>query len=107
MTAPPTLALAAVGLAAGTLVFRLAGPALRARVELSPRVQRLVAVSVVVVFAALIATAALLEGRELAGFARPAGVAVGGGLAWKKAPFVVVVLAAAATTAGLRLVGVS
>jgi len=64
------------------------------------------AVSAVVLLAALVATAALLEGPGLAGFARPAGVAVGGVLAWRKASFVVVVLAAAATTAGLRLLGV-
>ena len=37
---------------------------------------------------------------------RPAGVLVGGVLAWRKAPFLVVVIAAAAITAVLRLVGV-
>jgi hypothetical protein len=34
------------------------------------------------------------------------GVLVGGALAWRKAPFVLVVVAAAATAAGLRLLGV-
>jgi branched-subunit amino acid transport protein len=86
--------------------MRLAGPTLRARVEISPRVEKLMAVSVVVLFAALIATSALIEGHEFAGYARPAGVAVGGILAWRKAPFVVVVIAAAATAALLRLAGV-
>jgi hypothetical protein len=106
MIAPATLVLAAAILAVGTFACRLAGPVLRARVELSPRVEKLVAVAVAVVFAALIATVALLDGHDLAGFARPAGVTVGGILAWRKAPFVVVVLAAAATAAGLRLLGV-
>ncbi|PRX46157.1 branched-subunit amino acid transport protein AzlD [Prauserella shujinwangii] len=106
MTTPLVLVLATVVLGAGTYAFRLAGPLLRARVELSPRVERLMAVSAVVLLAALVATAALVEGHEFAGFARPAGVAVGGVLAWKKAPFVVVVLMAAATAAGLRLLGV-
>lgn len=106
MSSPMALVLATVVLGAGTFAFRFAGPVLRTRVELSPRVQQLMAVSAVVLLAALVATAALLEGHEFAGFARPAGVAVGGVLAWKKAPFVVVVLAAAVTAAVLRLLGV-
>ena len=46
-----------------------------------------------------------MEGSGFAGVARPAGVAVGALLAWRRAPFVVVVLAAAATAALLRLAG--
>jgi branched-subunit amino acid transport protein len=93
-------------LGAGTFAFRLAGPTLRARVEISPKAERLMAVSVVVLFAALIATSALIEGHTFAGVARPAGVAVGGVLAWRRAPFVLVVIAAAATAAVLRFLGV-
>jgi branched-subunit amino acid transport protein len=107
MSSAAALVLGAVVLGLGTFAFRFAGPVLRARVELSPRIERLMAVASVVLLAALVATAALLEGREFAGIARPAGVAVGGVLAWRNAPFVVVVLAAAATAAGLRLLGVS
>jgi branched-subunit amino acid transport protein len=106
MTSPSTLIVATVVLSVGTFGFRLAGPMLRSRVELSPRVERLMAVAVGVLFAALVATAALLDGQEFAGVARPAGVVVGGVLAWRKAPFVLVVVAAAATAAGLRLLGV-
>ncbi len=106
MTSPSTLIAATVVLGVGTFGFRLAGPMLRSRVELSPRVERLLAVAVGVLFAALVATAALLDGQEFAGVARPAGVVVGGVLAWRKAPFVLVVVAAAATAAGLRLLGV-
>jgi hypothetical protein len=62
--------------------------------------------SAVVLLAALVAIAALTQGHAFAGVARPAGVLVGGILAWRKAPFVVIVLAAAATAALLRLVGV-
>jgi len=101
-----TLVIAAVVLGAGTFAFRFAGPVLRSRVGLSPRLERLMGTSAVVLLAALVATAALLEGQEFAGWARPAGVAVGGLLAWRRAPFLVVVLAAAATAAGLRLLGV-
>ena len=56
--------------------------------------------------AALVATTGRTKGHDFSGFARPAGVLVGGILAWRKAPFLVVVLAAAATTAGLRLLGI-
>lgn len=97
---------AVLALGAGTFAFRFAGPALRMRVELSPGVERLAATAAVVLLGALVATSALLDGAEFAGVARPAGVAVGGLLAWRKAPFVVVVLAAAATAAVLRLLGI-
>lgn len=95
-----------LALAAGTFAFRTAGPLLRTRIILSPMVERLVGMAAVVLFAALVATSALLDGQEFAGFARPAGVAVGGVLAWKKVPFVLVVLGAGATAAGLRLLRV-
>jgi hypothetical protein len=55
----------------------------------------------------LAATSALTQGHGFAGWARPAGVAVAGILAARKAPFPVVVLAAGATTAVARLAGVS
>ncbi|MGW4489937.1 AzlD domain-containing protein [Amycolatopsis sp. NPDC004368] len=100
------LLVATAVLAVGTFAFRLAGPVLRTRVRLSPRAQRLMALSAIVLLAALVATSALTEGHAFAGFARPAGVLVGGVLAWRKAPFVAVVVAAAATAALLRLAGV-
>jgi hypothetical protein len=100
-----SLGIAVAVLAVGTLGFRLAGTALRTRVEPTPTVLTLVNRAVAVLFAALVATS-LLEHGHIAGVARPVGVAVGGVLAWRRAPFVVVVLAAAAVTAGLRLAGV-
>jgi Branched-chain amino acid transport protein (AzlD) len=100
-----TLAIAVAVLAAGTLAFRLAGTVLRTRVEPTPGVLTLLNRGVAVLFAALVATA-LLEHGHIAGVARPVGVAVGGVLAWRRAPFVVVVLAAAVVTALLRLAGV-
>jgi branched-subunit amino acid transport protein len=106
VTAPITLVVATVVLGVGTFAFRFAGPLLRTRMTLSPRVEQVMSVATVVLLAALVATATVLEGGELAGFARPAGVTVGGLLAWRRAPFVVVVIAAAATAAGLRLLGV-
>jgi hypothetical protein len=58
------------------------------------------------VLTALVATAALTQGHGFAGWARPAGVLVGGVLAVRRVPFPVVVIAAAATTAVLRWSGV-
>ena len=93
-------------LAAGTYAIRFAGPALRTRMSLPPRATRLLEAAAVILLAALVAITALTQGHGFAGFARPAGVLVGGVLAWRKAPFLVIVLAAAATTALLRLLGV-
>ncbi|MET7279342.1 AzlD domain-containing protein [Kribbella sp. NPDC005582] len=101
------LLLAAIGiLAVGTFSLRFAGPALRSRFEISERFQGLLAAAAIVLLTALVATAALTDGTGPAGIARPAGVLVGGVLAWRKAPFVLIVVAAAATAAGLRLLGV-
>ena len=97
----------ALVLAAGTYGFRFAGPALRSRVTFQPRARRLLETASVVVLTALMAVLALTQGHHFAGYARPAGVAVGAALAWRKAPFLTCVLAAAATTALLRLAGIA
>lgn len=102
----PLLLAGMATLSAGTYAFRLSGRLLRARVTFPPWAQRLLEAAAVVVLAALVATTALTEGHGFSGFARPAGVLAGGVLAWRRAPFLVVVLAAAATTAVARLLGV-
>ncbi|MDG9718946.1 AzlD domain-containing protein [Streptomyces sp. DH24] len=94
-----------LALAVGTYAFRLVGPALHGRVEVPPRAQELLSAAAVVLLVALLATGALTEAGAFAGWARPAGVLVAGALAWRGAPFALVVLAAAATTAGLRAAG--
>ena len=99
----PVLAIAV--LAAGTYLFRLAGPVLRRRLPLPPRLERLLAVAASVLLAALMATNALTQGHGFAGWARPAGVLTAGLLAARRAPFPVVVIAAMATTALLRRFG--
>ncbi|MGF0310769.1 MULTISPECIES: AzlD domain-containing protein [Nocardiaceae] len=96
-----------IALVVGTYALRIAGPALRTRITISPRIDRVMNTSVAVVFVALVATSSLLVGKDFAGFAAPIGVTVAGILAWRKAPFVVIVIAAAATTAGLRWIGVN
>jgi branched-subunit amino acid transport protein len=94
-------------LAAGTYVIRLSGPLLRDRLKLSDRVKLLMSTSATVLLFALVATSTLTKGQGFAGLALPIGVVVGGIAAWRKAPFVVVVVLAAATTAGLRVLGAS
>ena len=106
MKDPTLFAAGLVTLSAGTFAFRFAGPMLRQRIAFPPRAERLLEVAAVVLLAALVATTALTKGHGFADLARPAGVLIGGVLAWRKAPFLVVVLAAAGTTAVLRLLGV-
>ena len=93
-------------LAAGTYGLRIAGPLLRSRLRLPAAVQTYLSHSAVALLAALIATAALFAGADFAGWARPAGVLAGALAAWRRLPFVVVVVGAAVTTALLRLAGV-
>ena len=102
----PALLISAALLGIGTFAFRAAGPVLHAHITLGPRVQTLMSSAATVLLVSLCATSAIFDGREAADLARPAGVAVAVLLAWRRAPFVVVVLAAAATAAGLRLLGV-
>jgi branched-subunit amino acid transport protein len=96
-----------LALAVGTYAFRLVGPVLHGRVEVPIRTQELLSAGAVVLLVALLATGALTEGAGFAGWARPAGVLVAVVLAWRRAPFVVVVLGAAGMTALLRAAGVA
>ena len=100
------LAAAILALAVGTYTMRLGGVVLRERLELSASAQRLLPMSAAVLLTALAATATLTEGAGFVGPARPVAVAVGALLAWRRMPFVVVVVAAAGTAALLRLAGV-
>lgn len=92
-------------LGAGTFAYRVAGPLLRTQFTLSLKLQELMGIAATVLLVALAVTSAVSDGREPADLARPIAVLVAGVLAWRRAPFVVVVLAAAGTAAGLRLLG--
>jgi branched-subunit amino acid transport protein len=96
---------AIVALAGITYGFRLAGPLCRDRITLPPAAQRLFTDGATVLLIALAATSALTAGHGFAGWARPAGAGVAAVLAARRAPFPVIVLAAACTTALLRLAG--
>lgn len=102
----PYLVPAMLALAVGTYALRWTGPALRHRLRLSARTVHLLDTGALILLAALVATATLPTGTGDLGLALPAGVGVGGVLAWRRAPLLVAVLAAAATTALLRLLGI-
>lgn len=95
-----------VALAALTYALRVAGPLFRDRVTVPDAAQRLLTSAAAVLLLALAATSALTQGGAFSGWARPAGALVAGVLAARRAPFPVVVLAAALVTALLRLAGV-
>lgn len=93
-------------LAAGTYLFRVAGVVLRDRLRVPRQVERYLDLAATALLVALIATATLTDDGGFAGWSRPAGVLVGAVAAWRRVPFVLVVVLAAGTTAGLRLLGV-
>jgi branched-subunit amino acid transport protein len=93
-------------LAAGTYAIRASGIVLRDRIVLPAWLLAILPVAATTLLAALIATAVFTNAGHLAlGVARPAGVLVGFVLAWRRAPFAVVVIGAAVTAALLRLAG--
>lgn len=93
-----------VVLGAGTFAYRAAGPFLRSRYAMRPRMVALMSTAAIVLLAGVIVTSTFADGQEYADPARPLGVLVGGVLAWRRAPFVVVVVSAALTAALVRLV---
>jgi branched-subunit amino acid transport protein len=94
-------------LAFGSYAYRIVGPMLGQRLKLSEPVRRILLIAAAVLLLALVTTSAFTQGHGFAGWARPAGIGVGAILAVRRAPFVVVVIAATATTALLRLAGVA
>ncbi|MBF7734764.1 AzlD domain-containing protein [Rhodococcus sp. WS1] len=93
--------------ACGSYALRASGVLLRARVKLSSFAEKTLDRAVVVLLLAVVATSTIFIGHDVAGPARMLGVVAGGICAWLKAPLVLVVIAAAGTTALLRLSGVS
>ena len=89
---------------AGCYLLKLAGYLVPARVLDHPRMRRVVELLPVALLAALVVVEALANGRHLE-FDGPrlAGFAVGAVAVWRRAPFLVVVVAAGLTAALLRL----
>src|SRR5690625_536602 len=93
-------------LAIGTYAMRAGGGAIGDLLEPYPRLQLAVEDAAVLILASVMATSALTSEHAFAGWARPAGVALSGVLAWRGTPLPVVLLVAAGATAGLRALGV-
>jgi uncharacterized membrane protein len=93
-----------VGTVVGCYLLKLAGYLVPARVLEHGRTRRLVELVPVALLAALVVVEAIANGRhyDLDG-PRLAGVAVGAVAVWRRAPFLVIVVAAAVTAAVLRL----
>lgn len=92
-------------LATGTYLLRFAGFKLGNRLSLSPAANALLADAATTLLLSVAAISTFYEGEGFAGLARPTGVAVAAFLAWRGRPLIVVILVAAAITAGLRLLG--
>ncbi len=90
-------------LAAGSYTLKALGPMLLGDREPSPPVARLLALVAVPLLAALIVVQTLADGERLQLDARVPALGVAALCVWRGAPFLVTVLAAAATAGGLRL----
>jgi len=93
---------AVLGLAAGAFALKLAGWLVPARVFEDPRVRRGTLLVPVALLAALVVVQTAADGRALVVDARLAGLAAGAVALALRAPFLVLVVVAAATAAVVR-----
>jgi branched-subunit amino acid transport protein len=93
---------ALIALCAVCYALKAVGPVLAGGRELGPRLRRALDLAAVPLLAALVAIQTLSDGHRFAFDARVPALAVAGLLVWRRAPFLLVVLAAAATAAVLR-----
>lgn len=98
---PGTAAL--IGLTAGTYAVKAAAPLLLGERQLPVWVSRVAELFPAALLAALVAVSAFTTETSLTVDARAAGLVAALVALWRQAPFVVVVLAASATTALVRL----
>ncbi len=102
MTWPAILVLSAGAYVLKVIGLLFAGP--RAASAASGRALRLIALLPPALLGALIVVETFAGDRSLGVDARAAGVAVGAVAAWRNAPFLVVVVVAAAATAAIRAI---
>ena len=93
-----------LALCAVSYALKAIGPVFAGGRELSPQVRRTLDLVPVPLLAALILVQTLGDGHRLAIDARLPALGVAAVLVWRRAPFLVVVLAAAGTAALLRAV---
>jgi len=91
-------------LCAVSYALKAAGPVLAGGRQLGPRARQALDLVAVPLLAALILVQTLGDGHRLTIDARLPALAVAAVLVWRRAPFLVVVLAAAATAATLRAI---
>lgn len=99
MSWAPLLALGAV-----SYLLKAAGPVLTGGRRLRPELRRVLDLVAVPLLAALIVVQTFSTARHLVVDPRVPALAVAGGLVWRRAPFLVVVLPAAATAALVRAI---
>ncbi|MFF4603451.1 AzlD domain-containing protein [Streptomyces sp. NPDC001339] len=87
---------------AACFALKLAGLLVPENVLRHPAIARTAGAVPIALLAALIATQTLIDQQQIALDARAAGIAVAAVAVWRRAPFLVVVVSAAATTALLR-----
>jgi branched-subunit amino acid transport protein len=90
------------GLAVITAAIKAAGPIVLGGRELPPRLRGVISLLAPALLAALVVTATLADGKELAVGDQTVGVIAGGLVAWKTGSIIGCVVVAAAVTAGLR-----
>jgi branched-subunit amino acid transport protein len=93
---------ALLSLACAAYALKAVGPVLAGEREIGPRLGQVLDLVAVPLLAALVLVQTLDGGGRLVLDARVAALGVAGVLVWRRAPFLVVVLAAAATAALLR-----
>jgi branched-subunit amino acid transport protein len=89
-------------LAAGAYAFKFLGLVVIGSRQLPAALDRCLALVPAAMLSALVVQGTLSTGQDLVLDARVPGVAVAVLLAWRRAPFVIIVVAAAATTALIR-----
>jgi hypothetical protein len=95
---------ALLGLAAGAYALKAIGPLAMAGRTPNPRVTAVIALLAVPLLAALVVVQTVGDGERLVVDARLPALGVAAVAVWRGAPFLVVVLLAAAVAAGLRLI---
>jgi branched-subunit amino acid transport protein len=98
-----TATIVLVGLAVGTYGLKAAAPVLLGGRRLPERVARVAQLLPAALLAALVVVSTISDEAALEVDARLVGVGAAAIALWRKAPFVVVVLVAAAATAAARL----
>ena len=92
------------GLAIVTFAIKAAGPVVLGGRELPAQALGVISLLAPALLAALVVTATLADGKEIAVGDQTAGVAVGGLVAWKTGSIIGCVVIAAAVTAALRAI---